>query len=102
MRMLRRGRSPGVVAVTASEATGAPQEAWGDTFFFYDPEENPTNRTIPFATIVTSDRVLPHPVYAAYGGWIAIVNPGETTTGQARTLLRDAHERAVQRHRPRR
>jgi len=32
---------PGVVAVTASEANGAPEVAWGDTFFFYDPEGVP-------------------------------------------------------------
>src|SRR5207247_370437 len=48
-------RMPGVVAVTASEANGAPEVAWGDTFFFYDPEDRPADRRFPFATIVTKD-----------------------------------------------
>lgn len=47
---------PGVVAVTASEATGAPRVAWGDSFFFYDPGgDTPADRRMPFATIVTQD-----------------------------------------------
>jgi hypothetical protein len=46
---------PGVVAVTASEANGAPEAAWGDSFFFYDPDGAPKNRRMPFATIVTQD-----------------------------------------------
>ena len=47
---------PGVVAVTASEANGAPEVAWGDSFFFYDPDgDTPANRQMPFATIVISD-----------------------------------------------
>jgi hypothetical protein len=29
---------PGVVVVTASRANGAPEVAWGDSFFFYDPD----------------------------------------------------------------
>jgi hypothetical protein len=47
---------PGAVAVTASESNGAPEPAWGDTFFFYDPDgDTPENRRFPFATIVTKD-----------------------------------------------
>ena len=47
---------PGVVAVKASEAGGAPEVAWGDSFFFYDPEGDvPAERRLPFATIVTKD-----------------------------------------------
>lgn len=47
---------PGVVAVTASEADGAPEAAWGDSFFFYDPDaDTPPDRRMPFATIVTTD-----------------------------------------------
>ena len=46
---------PGVVAVKASEAIGAPEVAWGDSFFFYDPEDVPAERRSPFATIVTND-----------------------------------------------
>ena len=47
---------PGVVAVVASEANGAPEVAWGDSFFFYDPDgDSPANRRMPFATIVTKD-----------------------------------------------
>lgn len=47
---------PDVVVVTASEANGAPEIAWGDTFFFYDPGgDTPADRRMPFATIVIKD-----------------------------------------------
>jgi hypothetical protein len=50
-------RSLGGVEVTvASAENGAPEVAWGDSFFFYDPEGNtPDNQRFPFATIVTGD-----------------------------------------------
>ncbi|MET0865092.1 MAG: DUF6194 family protein [Nakamurella sp.] len=50
------GGLPGVITVTASEADGSPESAWGDSFFFYDPDGStqPDNR-FPFATIVVSD-----------------------------------------------
>jgi hypothetical protein len=46
---------PGVVVVTASEAHGAPEVAWGDSFFYYEPEGVEAERKLPFATIVTQD-----------------------------------------------
>ncbi|MBV8931074.1 MAG: hypothetical protein JOZ47_05820 [Kutzneria sp.] len=47
---------PGVAVVTAGEDTGAPEVAWGDSFFFYDPDGDvPVDRRLPFATIVTKD-----------------------------------------------
>lgn len=47
---------PGVVAVVAGETNGAPEVAWGDSFFFYDPDgDSPADRRMPFATIVTKD-----------------------------------------------
>jgi hypothetical protein len=45
----------GVVAMTASAETGAPEAAWGDSFFFYDPEQTEANQRFPFATLVCSD-----------------------------------------------
>ncbi len=46
----------GVDIDVASEASGAPEMAWGDTFFIYDPERNLEGaRRFPFATIVTKD-----------------------------------------------
>ena len=45
----------GVVAMTASAETGAPEAAWGDSFFFYDPEQSQANQRFPFATLVVSD-----------------------------------------------
>jgi hypothetical protein len=46
----------GVAVVVASPETGAPEVAWGDTFFIYDPDRDlPPNRQFPFATIVTKD-----------------------------------------------
>ncbi|MFD4180452.1 DUF6194 family protein [Rhodococcus sp. NPDC058514] len=41
---------PGVTVVTADEASGAPEVAWGDSFAHLDPD-----RKFPFATIVTQD-----------------------------------------------
>lgn len=46
---------PGVVAITASEADGSPEVAWGDSFIYYDPDDAAANRRMPFATIVTKD-----------------------------------------------
>ncbi|MGA8113106.1 MAG: DUF6194 family protein [Actinocatenispora sp.] len=143
---------PGVATVTAGAANGAPELAWGDTFFYYDPDDLPADRRIPFATIVTkdyagfdtasdlnrpgvfrvniavgrarfeeltghppathadhadtvdhtaADRVLPHPVYAAQA-WVSVVDPGAATDRQVRSLLDEAHARAVDRHRPHR
>jgi hypothetical protein len=52
--------SPGVVTFTASSENGSPEAAWGDTFFFYDPEgDQPENQRLPFATVVIHD----------YAGW---------------------------------
>ena len=48
----------GVTVVTASEATGAPEVAWGDSFVYYDPPgTDPTtaDRRFPFATVVVKD-----------------------------------------------
>ena len=54
------GGLPGVVTLTASEENSAPEAAWGDTFFYYDPEGNrPENQRLPFATVVIHD----------YAGW---------------------------------
>jgi len=47
---------PGVDVLTASRATGAPEIAWGDSFFYFDPDQDiPADRRFPFATIVTKD-----------------------------------------------
>ena len=46
----------GVKVVVASSANGAPEAAWGDIFFIYDPDDNlPPQRQFPFATIVVKD-----------------------------------------------
>ena len=46
----------GVDVVVASHANGAPEIAWGDSFFIYDPNRDlPDTRRFPFATIVTKD-----------------------------------------------
>jgi hypothetical protein len=47
---------PGVDVLTASRATGAPEIAWGDSFFSFVPDQDiPADRRFPFATIVTKD-----------------------------------------------
>jgi hypothetical protein len=46
----------GVDVVVASAENGAPEIAWGDTFFIYDPNRDlEETRRFPFATIVTKD-----------------------------------------------
>jgi Family of unknown function (DUF6194) len=50
----------GVVAMTASEESAAPEVAWGDFFFYYDPDGTVAqSRELPFATLVIHD----------YPGW---------------------------------
>lgn len=142
------GTFEGVDVVVASADNGAPEAAWGDTFFFYDPSGDiPADRRFPFATIVVHDyegfdtasnldrpgvfRVnawvgketfdglfggsgrgggtgddhdftaldtpLPHPIYGAQS-WVSILNPGPATDDLAKSLLAEAHQRAVARH----
>ena len=46
----------GVHADTATPESGAPEVAWGDTFFIYDPDHILTGaRRFPFVTLVTKD-----------------------------------------------
>ena len=46
----------GTIVVAASEESGDPEMAWGDTFFFYDPDGvTVTEKRMPFATIVVND-----------------------------------------------
>jgi len=46
----------GVDVLVASSENGAPEIAWGDAFFIYDPDRNLDEaRRFPFATIVTKD-----------------------------------------------
>lgn len=48
--------SGGVEAMVASQESGAPEIAWGDTFFFYDPRNGlPVDHRFPFATMVIKD-----------------------------------------------
>lgn len=46
----------GVEVVVASQENRAPEIAWGDSFFIYDPNRDLVEaRRFPFATIVTKD-----------------------------------------------
>jgi hypothetical protein len=46
----------GTIVVVASEDNGDPEMAWGDTFFFYDPDGvTVPEKRMPFATIVVND-----------------------------------------------
>ncbi len=46
----------GNIVVVASEEEGAPESAWGDTFFFYDPDGvTVPEKRMPYATIVFND-----------------------------------------------
>ncbi len=47
---------PGVVVQTPGPGSEAPEIAWGDSFFFYDPDDRGGEaRMVPFATVVTKD-----------------------------------------------
>ncbi len=47
---------PGVEALTVTADSGAPEIAWGDSFFFYDPDRTiPADNRLPFVTIVTKN-----------------------------------------------
>ena len=73
---------PGVSTVVADEAGGAPEVAWGDSFFSYEQAK------MPFATIVTKD-------YGDFDAFSELDRP----EAQARDLLAAAHERARRRYR---
>jgi hypothetical protein len=45
----------GVAAVTPEPGSGAPEIAWGDTFFYYSPDGTIPTTGQPFATIVTKN-----------------------------------------------
>jgi hypothetical protein len=45
---------PDVAVLTAGPDNGAPEVAWGDSFFYYEPD-GPTDRKFPFATLVIKD-----------------------------------------------
>jgi len=46
----------GVDVVTAGADNGAPEMAWGDSFFSYDPGHDlPPERRFPFTTLVVKD-----------------------------------------------
>ena len=45
----------GVVVLTATAESGAPEMAWGDSFIYYDPDDSEANRKMPFATLVCSN-----------------------------------------------
>lgn len=47
-----------------------------------------------------ADRVMPHPLYGALG-WVAVVDPGESTTRLVLDALREAHKAARDRARRR-
>ena len=46
-----------VDVMTASRESGAPEVAWGDSFYLYDPDGRASERDgfTPFATLVTKD-----------------------------------------------
>ena len=50
------GGLAGVAVLTASEEGGAPEMAWGDSFFYFAPSgQEPNYQQQPFATLVCSD-----------------------------------------------
>ncbi|MGW9350962.1 DUF6194 family protein [Nocardiopsis flavescens] len=47
---------PEVGVLRAGPENGAPEAAWGDVFFFHEPDGDPARRrSMPFATVVVKD-----------------------------------------------
>lgn len=64
------GALPGVITVTAGADNGAPEVAWGDSFFFYDPDGSTApGQRLPFATVVIQD-------YAGFDTASQLARPG--------------------------
>jgi len=68
----------GVDVDAASKESGAPEIAWGDTFF------------------TQLDRLMPHPVYGR-NHFVCVLNPSESTFQAISPLLKEAYEIAVRR-----
>jgi len=65
----------------------------------YQPTEHADHAEDFDYTVI--DTVIPHPAYARQA-WVSILNPGERTSDQARTLIIEARDRVAARHKPRR
>jgi hypothetical protein len=63
----------------------------------YPPAEHAKNQQRFDYTAL--DSLLPHPVYGGQA-WVSILNPGDRTSEQARSLLTEARARATERRRP--
>jgi hypothetical protein len=60
----------GTLVVVASEENGAPEVAWGDTFFIYDPDRAiPPEKHFPYATVVIND-------YPGFDEYSNLARPG--------------------------
>jgi hypothetical protein len=72
----------GVVTFTASEENDAPASAWGDTFFFYDPEGKlAENQRLPFATVsMTMPAGMPNLVLIAMASSASTSPSGEAAS----------------------
>jgi hypothetical protein len=83
---------PGAVAVTAGEASGAPEIACCDTSFFHDAEGD---RRLPLTPSTKRTSTTPPWIGCSCG----ILNPRAACSAQARALLAHAHARAGGRQR---
>jgi hypothetical protein len=63
----------------------------------YPPAEHAEHQ--PRFDYTALDSLLPHPVYGAQA-WVSILNPGDKTSEQAKSLLTEARDRATERRRP--
>jgi hypothetical protein len=60
----------GTLVVVASGENGAPEVAWGDTFFIYDPDRAiPPEKQLPYATVVIND-------YPGFDEYSNLARPG--------------------------
>ncbi|HEU5003620.1 MAG TPA: DUF6194 family protein [Actinomycetota bacterium] len=80
---------PGVFRLNISVGREAYAELLGHT-----PAEHAAQ--VADYDFTAADRLMPHPVYGVQS-WVSIVNPGEATSEQARTLLASAHAGAASR-----
>ena len=76
---------------------GVGRETYKSLFGSHPPKRRSGRVVDPGHDFTALDRLMPHPVYAPQN-WVCVLNPGDETFAAVQPLLREAYERAVQRH----
>ncbi|HEX6750003.1 MAG TPA: DUF6194 family protein [Longimicrobium sp.] len=76
---------------------GVGRESYLSRFGPKPPRSGPRGVVDTGHDFTALDQLMPHPVYAPQW-WVCVLNPGDETFAAVQPLLREAYERAVQRH----